>query len=959
MSLKRAATLLQQTTAGVTWSIYRCECHRFGGNLSARSADLSHRVEILSLCACGDERAKRCGAMDYALFCAVALVLFAALQAWAWRGYRNKRLLWICTLLCLSVLAGGWFIVDAAGNRAQASLEDLLRGYASTYAAEMRVMGHADLRLDTPPDDPRYLQILNAEKRWLSANGRIADVYTFRRLAGGKIVFIADSETDYDHNGQIEGKREQRTPIGEVYEEATQVMKAAFDGVAAFDRQIVTDRWGSWVCAFEPILDRDGKVEAVLGVDFDSREFAKSIRAHRVTGMSYVAVLAGLISGASFIIGRLDGALRRTQAVEAELTQARDEILKSEKRFRSLVENAHEAISIWDVDGNVILSTAASERIHGYPFDPLKGHNVIDLLHDDDRSRIRAVLKTVTKDSGQRATTKFRIQHRDGRWRLCEGVFANLLHDPAVGGIVVNYQDVTEREWAQEALRRSEERYRNVFEGARDAFFTVSPDGVITSRNSTAAIITGLPDNDTLNIPFARFIAPEDLERTNEMFRRALMGERCEPFEVQVLGKHGPVHMEFSLTPQVEDGQVVGIFGVGRDSSQRRALEEQLRQSQKMDCLGQLAGGVAHDFNNLLTVVSANASMIPIEPAVTPSISEMAKEISEAAERAANLTRQLLTFSRHHLLQASDINLGTVTSELMKMLRRLIGENITLHFTASPDLPTIPGDSGMIEQVLVNLTINARNAMPQGGHLNISIEECSLPGDAAKRISGARPGHFVRLTVSDTGSGIAPEHLPRIFEPFFTTKGAGQGTGLGLATVYSIVKQHRGWIDVQSEPGHGAKFVIYLPASKAGKKAPVAAKSVAPPVVKGTETVLVVEDEDGLRNVVRMMLSRQGYRVIEASSGPEALKTWETYPDRIDILFTDVVMPGGMTGPQLATELRKRDPSLKVLFTSGYSPNSLIGKLRLEPGKNYLQKPYPPERLATTIREVLESTEMS
>lgn len=626
----------------------------------------------------------------------------------------------------------------------------------------------------------------------------------------------------------------------------------------------------------------------------------------------------------------------------------------SEARLQAFLDNSPVIMFIKDTSSRYVTVNPSFESSFGLRADEVIGKTDAELMRGAARESCMVSDAAVLK-SGMPMESEESAEHADG-------VRTSIIHkfpirdaNGEICGIAGVITDITEHQKNEEALRRSEERYRSLFQSARDAILILSPEGVIIARNMAARMIDGRSDEKVLNHEFTPFVAPEDLERAMEMFSRAAKGERCDPFEIGVLGAEGPVAMEFSLTPQVENGAVTSILAIGRDISQRRVLEEQLRHAQKMDCVGKLAGGVAHDFNNLLTVVNGNASLIALEETATPAIREMANEICEAADRAARLTRQLIAFSRRQPLQASDIALNDVTAELIKMLRRLIGENITLEFVPGDDLPLIHADAGMIEQVLVNLSVNARDAMPHGGQLTIRTDQCILAPATSRRTPQSRPGHFIRLSVSDNGHGIAPEHRPYIFEPFFTTKEAGKGTGIGLATVYSIVNQHQGWIEVHSEPGSGTRFEIYFPVSQTASPTPAEPIIVRREAMGGHETILIVEDETALRGVVRSLLCRMGYRVLEASSGVEALKVWEQHRAEIDLVFTDVVMPDGVSGPQLAAELRKHAPELKVLFTSGYSGKALAADHGLGPKVDYLQKPYLPERLAAAIRNALEA----
>ncbi len=373
-----------------------------------------------------------------------------------------------------------------------------------------------------------------------------------------------------------------------------------------------------------------------------------------------------------------------------------------------------------------------------------------------------------------------------------------------------------------------------------------------------------------------------------------------------------------------------------------------------MESVGQLAGGIAHDFNNILTVIQGHAELLGLGGKLSAEAAESAQQIALAAERAANLTRQLLAFSRRQVLQPKNLDLNEVVNHMTKMLRRLLGEDITLQVNYAPSLPLIQADPGMLEQVLLNLAVNARDAMPKGGKLFVDTSVAHLDEASVRQDPEARPGEHVCLAVRDTGEGVAPENLGRIFEPFFTTKDVGKGTGLGLATVYGIVKQHRGWIKVASQLGKETTFQIFLPATAAQAPDP-GTPGTAAAVPGGSETILVVEDEDPLRQLVCNLLKRFGYQVLDAGSGVAALPVWGRHKANVSLLLTDMVMPNGMSGRELAERLQREKPELKVIYSSGYSLAVVGNDMILREGVNFLQKPYTPRRLARAVRDCLDA----
>ncbi len=440
------------------------------------------------------------------------------------------------------------------------------------------------------------------------------------------------------------------------------------------------------------------------------------------------------------------------------------------------------------------------------------------------------------------------------------------------------------------------------------------------------------------------------LRQHGERFRSGLIRENQE--HQLVLHDHRSVVFEITDSYVESAGKPRLLLSLFRDVTVHRALEEQYRQSQKMEAVGQLAGGIAHDFNNILTIILGHATLLTMGK-LEPKALVSAQQIKQASERAAGLTRQLLAFGRKQIYNPRPLDLNHVVGKMTDLLARLLGEDIVLqiHFSTQPAI--ISADVSMLEQILLNLSVNSRDAMPKGGQLAIRIGICEVDEAHTRRIAEARRGKFIRLSHADTGEGIPPENLPRIFEPFFTTKELGKGTGLGLATVFGITKQHEGWVEVESEMGKGTTFHIYFPAISG----PVAEPEHADAQFharKGTETILVVEDERDVREIVTRTLNLNGYRVFQAVDGQTALQIWAEYKNEIDLVFTDIIMPGGLNGRELADRLWLEKPDLKVIFSSGYGANALGKDFKLDPKLNYLQKPYLPQTLSRVIRRCLD-----
>jgi PAS domain S-box-containing protein len=418
--------------------------------------------------------------------------------------------------------------------------------------------------------------------------------------------------------------------------------------------------------------------------------------------------------------------------------------------------------------------------------------------------------------------------------------------------------------------------------------------------------------------------------------------------------KNGELYEEDSTISPVRNhaGEIVNYVAVKRDITREVELESQIRQSQKMEGIGQLAGGVAHDFNNILAAIMMQAQLAETIEGVPDKVAEDMVQIRLSCERGANLTRQLLLFSRKQILQLRDLNLNDIVTNITKMLKRIIGENVAIQLRLHRGPLMTHADAGMLDQVLMNLAVNGRDAMDAHGQLTIGTAEIVLDEETAARYPDAAPGRYVCLSVSDTGAGIPPAVLPRIFEPFFTTKAQGKGTGLGLATVFGIVKQHKGWIQVRTELGRGTTFDIYLPAVSAAQNA-IAEAGVEARRAKGSGTILMAEDDAGVRATTRKFLELHGYTILEAGNGAEALAIWENSSARVDLLLTDLLMPGGINGRDLARQLCGERPDLKVVFFSGYSADLVGGGLVLRLGENFLQKPFTPSSLLEILRRRL------
>ncbi len=527
-----------------------------------------------------------------------------------------------------------------------------------------------------------------------------------------------------------------------------------------------------------------------------------------------------------------------------------------------------------------------------------------------------------------------RIRTRDGQTRWLADASVEIFEQGKSIGSIGALQDITERKMVEVRI----EKLAAFPRFNPNPVLEMSADGAVIYYNEAAAAMAR-----ALGKTVPAEILPLDIVST---VHECLASGQSRLQEKTVIDQRT---IAWSFFPILS---IQSVHGYAVDITERLNLEEQLRQLQKMETVGQLAGGVAHDFNNILTIIQGYCSLLQENHDWPPHEMDSLHQIIVAAERAAGLTKQLLTFSRKQLMRPQRLNLPDVVGNLTKLLHRLLGEDIILQFKSAGDLPPIQADSGMIDQLIMNLAVNARDAMLEGGRLVIEMTPLQVGGDYVRRHPEARLGHFVCVSVSDTGCGIAPEVLPHIFEPFFTTKDVGKGTGLGLATVYGIVTQHHGWIEVASRVQEGTTFRVVLPVGgEAAASESAGARSLE--AGGGDGSILLVEDEPGVRRLAKEVLERCGYRVLEAVSGRAALDVWREHASSIDLLLTDMVMPDGISGRELALRLTAEKPELRVIYTTGYSDELVRENISVRDGFNFLQKPYQPARLAQAVRDGL------
>ena len=632
--------------------------------------------------------------------------------------------------------------------------------------------------------------------------------------------------------------------------------------------------------------------------------------------------------------------------------RAEEALRASEALTRSVVYSAVDGIITTDESGTIQSFNPAAERMFGYTADQVIGQNLGILMARPDSVRHDSYIREYV-DSGKKKIIgigrESQAIRKDGTTFPIELAVSEMLLPGRrmFTGIV---HDITNRKAVEAALRDTNAKLQAVIETSPLAIVTLDLDGRVVAWNPAAERMFGWSAAEALNQVLP--VVPEG-ERA-ELLDVIRNGVPLLSVEKRRLRKDGsPIEVTLWTAPLRDPaGELSGVMGIYADVTQSRQLEEQFRQAQKMEAVGRLAGGIAHDFNNILTVITGYGEMVAEKVATDAAMSEEMQEILKAADHATVLTSQLLIFSRRHVVSRESLDLNTVVAKLERMLRRIIGEDVELVTVPGAALARVRVDAAQVEQVVMNLAINARDAMPAGGRLTIETANVELDAAYGRGHIGVKEGQYVMLAVSDNGKGIPPEVRSRLFEPFFTTKERGKGTGLGLSTVYGIVKQSAGEIWVYSELGKGTTFKIYLP--RVADDEPQLAPAAEPtPVERGEETVLLAEDEPGVRALAREVLRQHGYQVLEAMDVNDALRICREHPEGIDLLLTDVVMPV-MSGRELAERVAEIRPEIKVLYMSGYTDNIVVNHGVTSIDKEFLQKPFTPRSLARKVRESLD-----
>jgi PAS domain S-box-containing protein len=649
---------------------------------------------------------------------------------------------------------------------------------------------------------------------------------------------------------------------------------------------------------------------------------------------------SGAIIGISMTARDITEAKRTEQALSQQIEER-----------RRIFETSQDLILVTDPGGVLVQVSPSSEAILGYLPEEMIGRSAVDFIQPDDLDNTRAEMRAARQGQHTRNFDS-RYIHKDGR--IVTLSWMGAWSEP-VGRHFFIGRDMTQSWLAQEALRESVQLARGIVDTALDAFVQMDENGMVSDWNSQAETIFGWSRSEALGANLAELIIPENLRAAHrsglEHFLRTaegpILGRRIEIEARRRDGKE--IKVELSITAlRRRDGVVFN--GFIRDLTDKIAAEDRIRQAEKMEAVGQLTGGIAHDFNNILTVITGTIEILAAAVEKDPQLAAITKMIDEAASRGADLTQHLLAFARKQPLQPRETDVNTLLIETANLLRPTLGEQIEIESAFADEECLATVDPNQLTTAILNLALNARDAMPDGGKLILETRSAYLDENYASLHTDVRPGHYALIAVSDTGSGIPAAIIDKVFNPFFTSKGPGKGTGLGLSMVYGFVKQSAGHIMIYSEEGHGTTIKMYLPPGTGASLAPET--SVAATAEGGRETILVVEDDRLVREYVLTQLHSLGYATLDAANAAQALALVEAGSE-FDLLFTDVIMPGAMNGRQLANELQKSKPGLKVLFTSGYTENAIIHHGRLDSGVLLLAKPYRKSDLARMIRKAL------
>lgn len=901
-------------------------------------------------------RAWLSGHWDYLVFALVAAGLFAGL-AWGLKRWRRPsatlpRAFW---LGLIALVLGGFLFVEQAGRRPQRRVIALLESIAPTYAAELERMGHALLRIEDAGADPRYLDMIELQKRWVDLNPLVSDIYTYRRSADGGVVLFVDAETDYDKDGRFDGERESRTRPGESYPQAGDEIRRAFMGEITSLARPVTDRWGTWVSVHVPMRDARGRVEAVLGVDYSADLWEAELFERRRVALLYLGVMVAILAGSGAVVAVNRAELAARSAAEARLRT-------SDARLRAMLDHLPFALWLLDADGLCRAHNARAAATRG----AREGRTLEEFVFleterielDEDCRRARAG-SVVTREIEGR---------REGRPLHVFRLLAPVIEAPHRTGLVAVELDVTDRVEAEQARRRSEQRLALHMQQTPLAYIEWGLDRRVLSWNPAAERIFGYAASEAVGRRFDALIVPENVAAEVDRVCGELLASKGGGQHInENRTKDGRlITCEWTNTPLVDaDGRVIAVASHAHDITDRVALEQRLRQTQRMESIGQLAGGVAHEFNNLLTPMLMQIGQIASQRAGDDRLVAMLRPVEDSILQAAQLNQRILAVGR----RASDVpallNLNPLVEGAVDLLRHTLDRRIELRTELAAGLPPALLTKGALTQIVMNLALNARDAVlarfergtPPPEWMPLIVISTTLtkhaPTSAPEPLRRA-PGCLV-LTVSDNGEGMSAEVRRRAFEPFFTTKAPGHGTGLGLAVVWNVVEGLGGVIDLRTAPGSGTTFSIYLPVARredvpAVSDLPLAARVEAPQVAP--LRLLLVEDNELVRDTFREVLTQAGHSVTCANNGEAGLRRLEeAAANPYDVLLADLNMPR-LSGRAMLERIQGRGFARGVIVVSGLVDPGLGEELHRLGADRVLRKPIGMAELLATVSEV-------
>ncbi|MEX2115747.1 MAG: PAS domain S-box protein [Bacteroidota bacterium] len=699
-----------------------------------------------------------------------------------------------------------------------------------------------------------------------------------------------------------------------------------------------------------------GKTPVLLKSDEHDERYFESMWSQVISGGTFRATIVNKRkNGENYFaeetitpVRNSEGAITNFVAILRDISERK----RTEERFRGLIENSSDGIVLLSREGVISYTGPSTARILGYVEEAFTGSIGFEFIHPDDRPNAERAFKELIRNPRKVTLLQFRLRNKEGIWLWIEATANNLLDEPSIQAVVLNYRDITGRKSIEEALKKSEIEYRNLFDRANDAIFIFEPEGeTILEANDKACRLYGFTKDELIGRSLKDLT--KDISRGEFEIKELIRHKSSRNFETVHFNKAGEPMEMLVNSSVVEYAGHTAIMSIIRDITELRKLEHQLRQAQKMESIGTLAGGIAHDFNNILSIILGYTSLIKRGRIEGKRFEEGVDTITKAAQRGAVLVKQILTFARKGDVVFESVKLNELVADLTKLLGETFPRTVIFDLDLSPDLPTIIADPNQLHQVFLNLCVNARDAMPGPG--TITIHTSITDGlSMQERFPEARQSEYAHIRITDTGTGMDEQTRLRVFEPFFTTKGQGRGTGLGLAVVYGIVNNHHGFIDVESTLGKGTTFHLYFPIQMRSFEAMIQGKVVIEEVPGGTETILLVEDELMLLNLVKELLEGHGYKVLTAHDGAEAVDIYERLGTEIDLVLTDIGLPK-LSGWDACRKILSLNPTAKVVVASGYIDPNVKSDLKNSMAKEFIHKPYLPEDVLKIVRSVLDT----